>query len=198
MKKALFVLLSVLLITVSFTSCQKDTSGDIVALYETFMSAHEDLKDTCAVWPDEKGQVGNSLTTNQISSTRVRNAVRTLSEDTTINISGLTDASGSVFYSSLTSGNTTTQTWDFDKVKIDYNYTSKTVTEKTAGTLEFDGKYTVETTGNTVTKTYDMTINSNSYNISFTYNSNTYVVSSATCNGQSVETKLINARNKIE
>ena len=197
MKKALFVLLSVLLITASFTSCQKDTSGDIVALYETFMSAHEDLTDTCAIWSKEGGQVGNSLTPDQLSSDRVENAVQTLSEDTTIDISGLTAAEGSVFFYSLTSEGTTTKSWDFDEVKIDYKYKSKTVKDETAGTLEFDGDYTEKTTGNTVTKTYDMTINGNRYNISFTYNSNTYVVSSATCNGQSVETKLINARNKL-
>ena len=199
MKKTILVLLSILLIF-SFTSCINGNDiEDPAKLADEFLSQFNDCYYTrYNIWDKEGGQVGNDLTPDQLDYSSIEDALQKLYDDDTIEIESsgkLTSASGAISYSATNN----TKNWDFDKIKVGYLYTSNTVKTETAGELSFNGEYTIETNGSTITKTYkDVTINNKTYNISFTYDDSTKIISAATCNGKDVDVTILNESTKIQ
>ena len=194
MKKVLFVLLSLLLV-LSFTSCQKDKSGEMIELYTEFADQYQDCYYSSNYLYNENGDKTFSAA-GDITKGDIEETLQRLYDDRSINLKSVSSISGSVDFDKVQGSEGSVRSWDFDNVVITYKYTSATVKTETQASLTIDGKYTTEDLGTTTVETFVFTINDESYNVSCKYNTSG-VFSEATVNGQSVSTKLITSRNKM-
>ena len=176
MKKALLVILSLVMV-ISFTSCQKDTSAEVLSTFEAFTSQFEICSSAI--------KAAGSKTTST-----VKKAVQAISGDLSIDVSSI------VSDETKTKGTITGNDYD---VTIAYNYTSSTVTTAKEGTLTVVGTYTKNDNDETgiVSYSWKFTINGEEYDISCTTDV-TEKFTSAYVNGQSVNVALLNSQDYLQ
>lgn len=181
MKKVLIVLLSVLLL-LSFTSCEKDKSGEIVSTFEEF--ANNGLICSDATYLGDHGNKTEAV--NYVDKGDAKDLLADLDskykdlDETTIT---LTNPAGKITKES----DVTT----YSGISVDYSFpfNGETVT----GTLTVDGTYKDVTEGDIETEVYDMTVNGTKYHVEWAKNNKTGKFVSASVNGKSVELRLLNS-----
>jgi hypothetical protein len=181
MKKVMIVLLSALLL-LSFTSCEKDKSGEIVSTFEKFVNNALICYD--ATYLGENGNKTEAV--NYVDKGDAKDLLADLDskykdlDETTIT---LTNPAGKITKES----DVTT----YSGISVDYSFpfNGETVT----GTLTVDGTYKYVTEGDTETSVYDMTVNGTKYHVEWTRNTKTGKFVSASVGEKSVEVRLLNS-----
>ena len=203
MKKALLVILSLVMV-ISFTSCQKDTSAEVLSTFEAFTSQFE----VCCAAVDAAGSnltqnmstpVTSDYISNNIKASAVQKAVQAITGDLSIGVpsivSDTTKTKGQV--SRSLEGNADIR--KYENVTIVYNYSSNTVSDTTEGTFTINGTYTKEADGENGVENFSwkFTINGEEYDISCTTDV-TEKFTSAYVNGQSVNVALLNSQDYLQ
>ena len=188
MKKFLIIMLSVLLL-LSFTSCNKDKSGDVIAAFEKFSNYYSVVKATHAVFSHSD----KPFTKDTVALAQVKNLVSVISGD------------NSAFTVVATDGTTGDMTTDSSKGETTYSATICYDKYDASGVKTDSGEITISGTcvrssepvrGDSAgidTDTYDLTINGVEYKVSYTYNYDTLKYEAASVGGTGVELRLLNA-----
>ncbi len=188
MKKILIVLLSVLL-ALSFISCEKDKSEEVIANYEEFCKVYK--IDNAALSLFSSASTETDLSKVTISSNSIPyflKAVLSSNEDITGPSGSTNFTSGS--YTNKTEGDTTTVTITDAVFKVSYKIGDKNVTDeeyKISGTC-----ITKNPEDGTGSYDYSLTINGTGYSI--TMSGEKGKVTSATVNGKAVDVRLLNSQ----
>ena len=189
MKKILIVLLSILLV-LSFTSCEKDKSEEMLSTYEKFAAGLRIGENIHSARYDVK-QVTASDYTGSILYI-VRDIVKDLyNYDETFTITGITEATGTI---KNIEGYTDNYHIKYENIVISYTYTYGE--SSGSGKLSFSGTYSRDVEDNTKTYVYDFVVNGENYKTEYTLN-NYEEFTSAKINGTDVNLSLLNARIKI-
>ena len=207
MKKVLIVLLSVLLL-VSFVSCEKDKSEEIIETYEDYWRTNRIIDDTIDVLSsDDATKNKTTLDKNDFNEYRVSWALRTLGYEEEIKSASdckVISGEGSTSFTSPDE-NSTLQTYKDIKVS------AKTVDSEgntvDTYTLVFNGteKVTREGSGDSATDTHDVnftiTVNDDTHTYTMKYvnvkdQKNNFV--SASVNGKTIDVRLLNSMASID
>ena len=193
MKKFLIIMLSVLLL-LSFTSCEKDKSGDVIAAFEKFANEKEVAFQVWSLFsPDESKK--NITTTDVDESTLSYLLAAYYDEDGDQIIGGtrkVTDASGSI----TVDGNKYTYDLSFscDEYKYGESEKYRTTDFVISGSCEYKSESVERGTGTSIiTLSSDITVNGKNYKLSYTQNGGTKKYSAASVDGTAVELRLLNA-----
>ena len=204
MKKVLIVLLSVLLL-VSFVSCEKDKSEEIIKAYEDYCKTERIIDNTKNVLSSNDATKNKTtLETSDFNEYRVSWALRTLGyeeEITSANDFKVISGEGSTSFTSPDE-NSTLQTYKDIKVS------AKTIdSEKNTiatYTLVFNGteKVTREGSGDSATDTHDVnftiTVNDDTHTYTMKYvQDQKYNFVSVSVNGKAVDVRLLNSMASI-
>lgn len=173
MKKVLIVLLSVLLL-VSFVSCEKDKSEEIIKNLEDFYKA-KNICESATNLLEESAYTGNDLTLNDIASGELMDCLYYL---------GIED------YSDLNEITAVTGSATFTDGKKSYNDIVMTYTNDDGSehTFSFSGTFD----GSTASTIYKMRVTGTDYSVSWTKDSNGKYTA-ASVNGNDVEVRLLNS-----
>ena len=189
MKKILIVLLSILLV-LSFTSCEKDKSEEMLSTYEKFgaglrigdniHSARWEVKQVTA-----SDYAGSSM---YIVADIIRDFYN---YDETFTVTEITEATGTI---KNIEGYTDTCHIKYENIVISYTYTYGE--SSGSGKLSFSGTYSRDEKDDVITYVYDFVVNGETYKTEYTLN-NYKEFTSAKINGTDVNLSLLNARKKI-
>ncbi len=187
MKKILIVLLSVLL-ALSFISCEKDKSEEVIANYEEFCKVYK--IDNTALSLFSSASTETDLKETSIDTKNLSSFLSALlsSSDITGPSASTNFTSGS--YAKKTEGDTTKVTITDAVFKVSYTIGDKNVTDeeyKISGTC-----VTKNPEDGTGSYDYSLTINGTGYSI--TMSGEKGKVTSATVNGKAVDVRLLNSQ----
>lgn len=173
MKKVLIVLLSVLLL-VSFVSCEKDKSEEIIKNLEDFYTA-KNICENAAKILTESAYTGESLAKDKIEHDGLMDCLNALDLDP--EVTEITNATGSATFT--------------DGVKT-YNDIVVTYTKSDGSDydLSFSGKFDGSTTDK---YSYELKVAGTDYSVSWTYDNSTGKYATASVNGNDVEVRLLNS-----
>ena len=186
MKKVLIALLAVLLL-LSFTSCKKDKSEEVIAAYEEFVSVKDICSDAARMLNNVEVEKDNTVNESHIVSlVKAINGI-----DIEIKSNKITSGSKD----STSEGDVHTTT--YSDVVIEYTYTEGSDTTEKAGTLTVSGTYVSESpTKRAATAysdvSYELTINGTKYKLSY-YRDSYGKYERASVNGKDVEVRLLNS-----
>ena len=205
MKKFLIIMLSVLLL-LSFTSCEKDKSGDVIAAFEKF-AAEKKVAD--AVYSIFQAIEDGTLGKDKIDTSDLKGLLAVYLENgNKVDIAEVTSASGTVTKEGNTRTlNVTIGYKGYDEVSETTGSGSSVTYVKVKiaeGTLTITGswEYKLENATSAVlrgegsvitTCSYNIKVNDDSYDLSYTYNGLTNKFTAASVGGTGVELRLLNA-----
>ena len=191
MKKFLIIMLSVLLL-LSFTSCEKDKSGDVIAAFEKFANEKETAYRVYALFSD----VNNSaITTADVDPSSLGHLLAAYyGEDDDSTQQGtitVTAASGSV----TVDGNKYTYDLSFscDEYKYGESEKYRTTDFVISGSCECKSEPVRAAGASIINFSSDVTVNGKNYKLSYSYNDGTRKYSAASVDGTAVELRLLNA-----
>jgi hypothetical protein len=186
MKKVLIALLAVLLL-LSFTSCEKDKSEDVIAAYEEFISVNDICSDAARMLNNAEVVKDNTVYDYYIVSlVKAINGI-----DIEIKSNKITSGSKD----STSEGDVDTNT--YSDVVIEYTYTEGSDTTEKTGTLTVSGTYVSESPNIRAQAaysdvSYELTINGTKYKLSY-YRDSYGKYERASVNGKDVEVRLLNS-----
>ena len=190
MKKVLIVLLSVLLL-ISFVSCEKDKSEEVIETYEEFWETYRTINATTGALSEGTNNKP-TLETKDFPDYNVYRALRILGYNEVNNLE-VTSGEGST---SLTSeGDDSTQ--KYENIKVVASGEGNPI--KTY-TLAFSG--TIKESGDSATDTYDanftITVNDDTHTYTMKYvmdKEHNFI--SASVNGKAVDVRLLNSTASV-
>ena len=192
MKKFLIIMLSVLLL-LSFTSCEKDKSGDVIAAFEKFANEKETAYRVYALFSNVNK---SAITTGDVDPSSLGHLLSAYyGEDSDLAQRGtitVTTASGSV----TVDGNKYTYDLSFscDEYKYGESEKYRTTDFVISGSCEYKSESVERGTGTSIiTLSSDITVNGKNYKLSYTLNHGTGKYSAASVDGTAVELRLLNA-----
>lgn len=189
MKKVLIAMLAVLLL-LSFTSCEKDKSEEVIAVYEEFITVNNICERTDRMLSGIAIDKDNTVNEGMLAS-----LLRVLDgTDAEIHIKSNKISSGSK-NSSTSEDGTTTRT--YSDVGIEYTYTEGSDSTVKSGTFSVDGTYVnkspeIRAASAYKDASYEMTINGVKYKLSY-YRDYYGKYTRASVNGKDVEIRLLNS-----
>ncbi len=200
MKKVMIVLLAALLL-VSFSSCEKDKSEDVIATYESFCKVQEIAVDVPLIFSDmnvhNNAPVEKSNSDISIDSdlTYLLEAVDSKYEK----ITTLKDlsATGTVKREVSEEGTTRTETWTVTNCEVSFKYTVEGSEDYIDDKITINGTFvekTLGTRGSYEAEEVDASFSLNGTNYSISYATNTKPsFTRAKVNGNDVDLRLLNS-----
>ena len=203
MKKFLIIMLSVLLL-LSFTSCEKDKSGDVIAAFEKF-AAEKKVAD--AVYSIAQNTSDETISKDSIDSSALKGLlVAYLENGGKIEKAEVTSASGTI----TREGNTRTlnvtigykgyavvnETSGYSATLLDVKIAEGTLTITGSWESKLENAESAALRGegySITTRSYNIKVNDDSYDLSYTYNGLTKKFTAASVGGTGVELRLLNA-----
>ena len=193
--KKLSIILLVLVMLLAFVSCDKDKSGEVVAVYEEFMNTYTTCYRVAKLLGDD--------TVSPISVENDENFVLTINtiNNSDIKVTEITEQSGSVTESA--GENTNDVDAEYKNISIKYKYTEGSDTTVKEGILTVSGTYKHQYnatsaslsrgTGSNESVSYVLTINGKQYKLSYFKDINKGYTT-ASVNGKDVELRLLNVK----
>ncbi len=214
MRKVLIVLLSVLL-ALSFVSCEKDKSGEIIAVYDEYVRGNnfvqgaffslnglaKSVKDGYIYYNDETTLSGQDITNK---SYYVGSIIKIVDGIKSLNVTAAVAKSGTITIKSDSAGTTYGRTFTFTDCVINAtydDYSEKETKKDQTTTLTVNGTYSYEDKYDenkedllSWTNCYNFNINGQTYKLENEYDGNNNLTS-VKINGKPVDLKLVNAGN---
>ncbi len=211
MKKVLIVLLSVLL-ALTFISCEKDKSGEVIQNYEDFMSsmnAYYTANNFCMSLIDECGEDAKKEEGKEFGEADKDTIKKSLQQNNSYYVAKLLDVNATeIAIESVDSVSGklqgTRSDYTASNIVIKFKYTVKedssdtrTENEPVEGELKLSVKYSGKGTGDTLTYSISsLSLQDVSYkDVAYSRDRKTGVYTSATVGGVAVELRLLNATN---
>ncbi len=214
MRKVLIVLLSVLL-ALSFVSCEKDKSGEIIAVYDEYVRGNnfvqgaffslnglaKSVKDGYIYYNDETTLSGQDITNK---SYYVGSIIKIVDGIKSLNVTAAVAKSGTITIKSDSTETTYGRTFTFTDCVINAtydDYSDKETKNDQKKSLTINGTYSYLAKYNegeknhlSTTYTFDFSVGDTTCKIEREYDSNSNLVSTKV-NGKSVDLRLVNAGN---
>ena len=195
MKKFLIIMLSVLLL-LSFTSCEKDKSGDVIAAFEKFANEKETAYRVYTLFSSVNE---SDITTEDVGESSLGNLLAAYYDEDSEPIQQgtitVTAASGSVTSEGeVSSGkkvsfqNVTFSCKEYRDSK-EYRSTDFVI----SGSCEYKSEPVRAAGASIINYSSDVTVNGKNYKLSYTWNDGTEKYSAASVDGTDVELRLLNA-----
>ena len=188
MKKISIVLLAVLLI-LSFTSCEKDKSEEMISTYEKFGAGFR-IGDNIYRAKYKTGAIETSDYRGSSKYFVEEILIDLFNYDSTFEITDVTEAKGTI---KNIEGYTDEYHLTYENCEVSYTYTYGTSTG--SGKLTFSGSYSYDKKDDVETYVYDFILNGESYKTEYTMKD--YEFTLAKINGEDVNLSLLNAREKF-
>ena len=195
MKKFLIIMLSVLLL-LSFTSCEKDKSGDVIATFEKFANEKETAYRVYTLFSNVNK---SAITTGDVDPSSLGNLLSAYyGEDSNLAQQGtitVTTASGSVTSEGeVSSGKKLSfQNVTFSCTENRDNKEYRTTNFEISGSCECKSEPVRAAGADIINYSADVTVNGKNYKLSYTWNGGTKKYSAASVDGTAVELRLLNA-----
>ena len=204
MKKVMIVLLAALLL-VSFSSCKKDKSEDVIATYESFCKVQEIVDDVPRIF--------SNMDVHNNEPVEKSNSDISIDSDLTYLLSDIDSkyekiytlkdlsATGTVKRELSEEGTTSTETWTVTNCEVSFKYDLKDNLEAFIDDkITINGTFVVKTLGTTrgdyEAEEVDASFSLNGTNYSISYATNTKPsFTRAKVNGNDVDLRLLNSNN---